>query len=245
MIQSTGTGIRRNGRMRVADYIDRNILCQAYVHIELPDFDDAHLANLKKHLELFVSTRGRFFLYEDVATDVEFKSGSLKLYLTIAGSLYVAIGQYGSFRDGVNFLAGDTKRLAECVVSESLFLTKSRHDTTIRAEARIGVTGTLKSAVDRLSFISSQLGDIPLQKSTEQIGEVHDDIGRLIENLNDPADPPYIADELCKVVKEFLPSSPPVPGRKKPKPSEAMVAAYRKARLALIDELSNIAHPLT
>jgi hypothetical protein len=242
--------MRKSWKMRgwqgglVADYIDRNILCQAYVHIELPDYNDAALANLKKHLELFVTTRGRFFLYEDVATDVEFKSGSLKLYLTVAGSLYVAIGQYGAFRDGVNFLASDTKRLAECVVSESLFLTKSRHDTTIRAEARIGVTGSLKSAVDRLAFINSQFGEIPLHKSTEQIGEVHDDIGKLLENLNDPADPPYIADELCKIVKELLPLTPPPSGKKRSRPSGVMLAAYRKARLELIDELNKIAKPL-
>jgi hypothetical protein len=37
----------------MADYIDREILCQAYIHIEA-DLSDGELANLKKHLEQYV-----------------------------------------------------------------------------------------------------------------------------------------------------------------------------------------------
>jgi hypothetical protein len=226
--------------IRMADYIDRNILCQAYIHIEPVKETKAQLEELRRHLQAFITSRGQFFLYEEVATDVEFKEGSLKVYLTIAGALYIAIGQYGSFRDGVNFLAGDAKRLAECVVSESLFMTRSRHDNTIRAEARTGVVGSLKNSIDRLSQIREELGDVSLQTSARHIAELHEQIEKLISNLNDPADPSFVANGLCELVKELLPSKPPHDPQK-PAPAVQVVALYRKERDEIVAYLSMIA----
>lgn len=218
----------------VADYIDRNILCQAYVHIEVDHLSSPELDDLKRHLGLFVETRGRFFLYEEVSTDVEFKEGSLKMYLTVAGALYIAIGQYGSFRSGVDFLATDAKRLAECIASESLFLTKSRHDKTIRVEARLGVAGSLKAAVDKLERIKNELGTVPLPHSTKEIVELKAEVSKLMDNLNDPADPPYVASELCKLIVSLLPLHPPS-DPKKPRPTNETIAAYQQARAELSD----------
>lgn len=226
------------GECGLADYIDREILSQAYVHIEI-DLDEYQIADLKKHLELFVSSRGRFFLYENVATEVELKEGSLKLYLSVLGVLYVAIGQYGSFREGVNYLAEDAKRLADCVVSESLFLTKSRHDNTIRTEARIGVVGSLKNAVDRLAFIRDQMGHVTIKTSMTQISDLQDQIDRLLANLNDPSDPPYVASELCKLAREILPQIP-VHDPKKPRPSQTQISMYQRMRSELIEHLAKI-----
>ena len=116
-------------------------------------------------------------------------------------------------------------------------MTKSRHDTTIRTEARVGIVGSLKSSMDRLAFIQSQMGIVSLQVTTKQIEEVRADIERLIKNLNDPSDPPYVAAELCKLVRELLPVKP-IHDPKKPPPSDRMIAAYHRARLELINELN-------
>lgn len=153
--------------------------------------------------------------------------------------LYVAIGQYGSFREGVNYLAEDAKRLADCVVSESLFLTKSRHDNTIRTEARIGVVGSLKNAVDRLAFIRDQMGHVTIKTSMTQISDLQDQIDRLLANLNDPSDPPYVASELCKLAREILPQIP-VHDPKKPRPSQTQISMYQRMRSELIEHLAKI-----
>lgn len=235
MIAASGKGKGHS----MADYIDRNILCQAYIHIEPVQLGADQLEQLKRHLEAFISSRGQFFLYEAVAIDVEFKEGSLKVYATIAGALYIAIGQYGSFRDGVNFLAGDTKRLAECVVSESLFLSRSRHGNTIRAEARTGVVGSLKASMDRLQQISSEVGEVPLDRSTEQLTEVRESIEKVIGNLRDQNDPPFVADGLCAIVEELIPTNPP--HRKGRRVTVASVALYRQERTKLVNFLKKIA----
>jgi hypothetical protein len=222
----------------VADYIDRNILCQAYIHVEIDHLNPQQVDDLKRHLKTFVESRGRFFLYEDVSTDVEFKEGSLKIYGTVVGALYIAISQYGSFRSGVDYLATDTKRLAECIASESLFLTKSRHDKTIRVEARVGIAGSLKNAVDKLDRIRGELADVSLNQTNRRIAELESDIGKLMDNLNDPSDPPYVAGELCTLITQWLPLHPPPPSDpKKPKPTKEVIAAYQRARSELAESV--------
>src|SRR5262245_41461509 len=124
----------------MADYIDKNILLQAYVHIQLRSTLTANrLEQLQRELTDFAEARGRFFICPEVDVEIEFKEGSLKSYLTIAGALYLAISNYGSFRSGVDYLYSDIKRLSDTLVAESLFVTKAKHREIIRTEARVGI----------------------------------------------------------------------------------------------------------
>lgn len=115
----------------MANYINKNILLEAYLHLE-PDAEVwGRLDTIKGQMSSFLMTRSQFFLSPDVEVDVEFKDGSLKKYLTVLGCVYVFLHQYSDFREGVKLFANDTKRLAESVISESLFITRCRDDKVI------------------------------------------------------------------------------------------------------------------
>lgn len=222
----------------MADYINSNILCQAYLHIDPVKIGDDRLESLRRELELYLSTRGRFFIYDEVDTSVEFKDGSLKVYAGIAGAIYIAIGQYGSFRSGVDYLASDTKRLAECIISETLFLSQSRHDNTVRVEARTGVVGSLKSVIDRLELTRDELSTVDLSVTNKRLSSAHEDIERLLANLKDPQDVSYVGSELCKFVVELFPVKAPHGPKKAPAPEA--VATYQQNRKKLIDATKDI-----
>jgi|GEM_PF-690615 len=217
----------------MADYINSNILCQAYLHIEPVNIPEDRLEALRKELELFLSTRGRFFIYDAVSTSVEFKEGSLKVYAGIAGAIYIAIGQYADFRSGVDYLANDAKRLAECIVSETLFLSQSRHDNTLRVEARIGVVGSLKGVIDKLELTNSELAEADFRVSIKRLESVYSEMERLVANLKDPQDVNYVSDQLCTFIKGLLPKSPPQSPRRKPTPE--FTATYQERRKLLIE----------
>jgi len=217
----------------MADYINSNILCQAYLHIDPVNIPDERLEALKKELDLFLATRGRFFIYDAVTTSVEFKEGSLKVYAGIAGAIYVAIGQYADFRSGIDYLANDTKRLAECIVSETLFLSQSRHDNTIRVEARTGVVGSLKLIVDKIEFAQRELPIVDLKATNGRLASAHEDIERLLANLNDPKDVSYVSDQLCSLIRTLLPKTPPPNPKRTPAPET--VSVYQARRAALIE----------
>ena len=200
----------------MADYIDRNILCQAYVHIELPDgFSDEQLTALREYLENFASERGRFFIYPEVSVDIAFRDGSLKSYLTIAGVLYAAIAGYGSFRTGVDYLYTDIKRLSDTLVAESLFATKARHKHVIRTEARVGIVGSLKAFVDHLQELEGTIGRVPLEQTSQRIRRIQAEAEALIQNVKDPRDANEIEKEMETTV-ETIPENPPYPKDKRP-----------------------------
>lgn len=216
----------------MADYINSNILCQAYIHIDPVVIDDSRLEALREELELFLSTRGRFFLYDAVESSVEFKDGSLKVYAGIAGAIYIAIGQYGSFRSGVDYLAQDTKRLAEVIISETLFLSRSKHANTIRVESRPGVVGSLKSLLDKIQSTRENITNVSLAVTINKLDEIEDEIDRLLGNLKDEKDVKYVASEVHDYFKELFPKKPPS------KPGEPhdleLVAIYEKRRNGII-----------
>ncbi|VXC24978.1 hypothetical protein [Pseudomonas sp. 9Ag] len=54
---------------------------------------------------------------QDVKAEVRFRQGSLEVWIMVAGSIYVAIGNYGSFRSGVKQIVEDTKALKNILVS--------------------------------------------------------------------------------------------------------------------------------
>lgn len=211
----------------MADYIDKNILCQAYVHVELPEnITPGELDQIKEHLRQFTEARAKFFVYPDVIVEVEFREGSLKSYLTIAGAIYIAIGNYGGFREGIDYLHTDIKRLADSLVSETLFMTRARHHSIRRTEARTGVIGSLKVLVDDLTTLESSLGQISVDESARRIRRLKEDAERLLENVRDNDDRNAIEAEFDRFT-DALPDNCPHPKEKIP--DDAAILLYHDA----------------
>ena len=63
----------------MADYINKNILSQAYIHVEPREMEtDEQLESFKENLRIFSLTRTEFFLSEGLDINVEFEDGSIK-----------------------------------------------------------------------------------------------------------------------------------------------------------------------
>lgn len=226
---------KRKRELQLADYIDKSIICQAYLHIDpVPEHLDE--AALKAQLESFLGVRAEFFLYKEVGTDVELKEGSLKIYLTILGTLYAGISQYPSFRQGVEMLAVDSKRVSEYAISESLFLTKSRHDCVLRTEARTGVCGTLKKIADEIDYIKRESGKVDPSRLIARMEALKKDIFLFKDNVTDPADKAWVFPQLKQYADEQLPK------RAVPKKDELVSAeigaAYTRERGLLMRSMN-------
>ncbi|MBD8791494.1 hypothetical protein IFR09_18290 [Pseudomonas syringae] len=206
----------------MADYIDKSIICQAYLHID-PAPEDITDEELTTALRAFLGARAEFFLYKDVGTDVELKEGSLKIYLTILGSLAVGIAQYSDFRDGIDKLASDAKRVSEYAISESLFLTKSRHDCVLRTEARTGVCGTLKKIADEIDSIKRNNGEVDPSKLIERMENLKKVIFTFKDNVNPSEDKDWVFPQLKAYAEEQIPK------RAKAQPGEVVSSEIQNA----------------
>lgn len=219
----------------MADYINKNILSQAYIHVEPQGLDsEQDLLIFKDHIQKFVETRTAFYLHPDVSIEVEFEEGSLKARITVFGAiglLLQAISNYPDLRQGVALIYSDSKRLAEYIVSEVQFSAKAKHEDVIRLEARTGIVGSLHKILSQLEKIkrNAELG-VPVTDITPKIEHVHEEIEELIRNIN-VSDAKLIKNGVHDLTKK-IPLTPKEPKDKVNLQQD--IALYRDRRRKLI-----------
>jgi len=218
----------------VADYIDTNIICQAYLHID-PVPDDLDEEALKKSLEEALGARARFFLFQEVETDVETKEGSLKVYASILGPILLALTQYPTFREGVTLLAQDAKRVSDYAVSECLFLSRSRHQSVLHTEARTGICGSLKKIADEADSILQASGNDDSSRLIDRMEKLKKDVLTFKDNLRSSADREYVLPRLKQYVDKQIPRKA-VPYKNEAVPA-AIAYRYMEARQELLESI--------
>ncbi len=199
----------------MADYINKNILSQAYIHVEPTELDtDEKLAEFKNHITEFARSRTNFYLHPDVSIEIEFEEGSLKARITVMGTIFLlmeGVANYQDFREGVSLIYNDSKRLAEYMVSEAQFFAGSKHNDVIRLEARTGVVGSLHKAIQQLEQIKRGAGGSILAKDlVSKFNKAQTDIEELIGNLQEQSDINMVKSGLSDMVK-VIPENPKPP----------------------------------
>jgi len=200
----------------MADYINNNILCQAYVHVEPDCITDELVNNLKLHLNEFVKSRAEFFLYPNADIDIELKDGSIKVYATILGTvsmLFAGVSQYPEFREGAILMYEDVKRLSDYIATESIFSTRAKHNQVIRIEARTGVIGSIKKIVNLLDLVRSNNGVVFADTLASRLNQAATDTQKLLGNLKSKEDEILIKTGINQIINE-LPRNPKAPKRR-------------------------------
>lgn len=219
----------------MADYINKNILSQAYIHVEPTGLKTPEqLDQFKSHITEFARSRSNFYLNPEVSIEIEFEEGSLKSRITILGTLALLIqgvSNYPDFREGVGLIYSDSKRLAEYIVSEAQFHARSKHADVIRLEARTGVIGSLHKVILQLEQIKrGASGGMLARDIAPKIDKAQEEIEMLIENLQSEEDSDLVSHGLLDLVKE-IPENPKPPKDKTNSPVAIQNYQSRRTKL--------------
>ncbi|WP_298441612.1 hypothetical protein [uncultured Ferrimonas sp.] len=218
----------------MADYINKNILSQAYIHVEPTGIEtEEQLEAFKENLRAFALSRTEFFLSDGLDINIEFEEGSIKARVTVIGTLMLllqGISSYKDFREGLQLLYSDAKWLSDAIISESLYQTKAKHHDVIRVEARTGIIGSVHKVINQLERIKSGAkGAMLASDIVEKIDDVQAELSKLMDNICDLGDRHLIAKE-CEHLIEKLPEIP-VPPKDKINSSHAINEYRRKKSL--------------
>lgn len=199
----------------MADYINKNILSQAYIHVEPTELEtEEQLLAFKNHISEFARSRTNFYLHPSVSIEIEIEEGTLKTRITIMGTIFLlmqSVSNYPDFREGVSLIYNDSKRLAEYMVSEAQFFAGSKHQDVIRLEARTGVVGSLQKVILQLEQIKRGAdGSILAKDLVTKIDKTQSDIEDLINNLQNRMDIELVKNGLSGLVRE-IPKNPKPP----------------------------------
>ena len=94
-------------------------LAETYIHLKIEptdDFLDASKAYLY-HQNLRIA---KDIFHGEIELYVRVEEGSFKAWITVLGLIYIGIGQYGSFRGGIDHVVNDARWFSEYVITEFL-----------------------------------------------------------------------------------------------------------------------------
>jgi hypothetical protein len=202
----------------LADYINKNILSQAYIHIESEVANnEEELEAFKVQIEAFARSRIDFFLSPDAKMEVAFEDGSLIARITVIGTISLllqGVSNYKNFREGIQLIYGDAKRVTEYVISEGVFIAGSRQQNVIRLEARVGVIGSVQKIINQLESIKSGANGRRLASDlVNKLIESQIEINKLINNLSSEEDILLVKQGFLEIVDEY-PETPQAPKNK-------------------------------
>ncbi len=82
------------------------------------NFQEIDLQETESYLSDITSKYSDIIFGQQTDIRATLEEGSLKTTLLVLGTLYIAIGQYGSFRSGIDYMINDAKSLKEFVLSQ-------------------------------------------------------------------------------------------------------------------------------
>lgn len=82
------------------------------------NFQEIDLQDTESYLRDVTSKYSDIIFGQQTDIRATLEEGSLKATLLILGSLYIAAGQYGSFRSGIDYMINDAKSLKDLVSSQ-------------------------------------------------------------------------------------------------------------------------------
>jgi hypothetical protein len=198
----------------MANYIDRELLCEAYTHLDIETHSDLNnREKLEAELREFILPRARFIFNEEVELRFEFEEGSLKTKIAVLGSAAVLIGSYGDFRQGVDQLARDAVVLAQAANLEVIFKTRTLLCDRIRIEKRSGVFGRITDLLRQAQEIRDNAGHHRFPDTEPDLNKVHtnvealstwySDVDKLIQKLESNETRACVAAGLLEELERF------------------------------------------
>lgn len=174
--------------------------------IRLPAED---LEKLRGYLEKRASVyyaEGLFNQSPEFAVYVE--DGSVRGWLVVAGALYLGIGQYGSFRAGLDYVVHDARTFSERVLEEIRGAGLS--DSEIgRLERRLGVPGQLRRLFRRLDRLEKHGHELSAPDHKREVNSIARSFNRVLKSIDNDRDQALVIEYLSSEIREALPEPGP------------------------------------
>lgn len=151
-------------------------LAQTYIHLsKVPRSlgTDEKFADLIQALALNIAPR---YYGPECLLELELEEGSIKARLAVLGALYLAIGEYGDFRSGLDQLIRDARAFSQHVIADTIAAAGVPEDDVIRLERRLGLPGQIRRALERLEtndHTDDEVRELVLRLLTD-VADAHD-----------------------------------------------------------------------
>jgi hypothetical protein len=173
---------------------------EAYIRFDL-EFNETNrflvkevvLRNFHKHESYRLLGIEKYSIrFPSIKYSIEFDEGSLKTNIIIwATSLYIGIGQYGSFKAGLREASKDIKIVSTSII-KSLEDDPSIGTHRIRTENRLGILGRINEIYSKIDSLERKIPEMTDSEVQNQLNIIKQDIANLSSSLPTPLKQEYL-----------------------------------------------------
>ena len=175
-------------------------LVNLYFHIDI-EVNDAVLHESKAYFEEIVKYYASRLFRQDVEVHVYTSDGSLKSKMVMLGAIYIAIGQYGSFRAGIDQIIEDSKTLQK-IVTSTLYKDGISEDLILESKRPIATPNKIRRLFLRIDRLESNYHKLDEEEKIKEIENIRKYIANLMGEMAIPEDIEMLA---ANISEKYIP----------------------------------------
>ncbi|WP_438764978.1 hypothetical protein [Kushneria sp. TE3] len=159
-----------------------NNLATVYLHLDFNlSYDDLEV--IREYLENIASRYSSIIYRQEINIRVELRDGSVKAWILIAGSIYMAIGQYGSFRSGVDQIIEDAKSVKK-YTADTLLKDGVDEKRIIEVKRKSCLPDQIRRLFLRIDRFERRIADMPPEKRVREANLIARAAARISDELD-------------------------------------------------------------
>jgi hypothetical protein len=147
------------------------------------NFQEIDLQETESYLRDITSKYSDIIFGQQTDIRAILEEGSLKATLLVLGTLYIAIGQYGSFRSGIDYMINDAKSLKDLVSSQ--IIKNGLNEASIMESKRIQCDpDKIRKVLLSIERLESKKNLVP-EEIEKDISKIKTSVRNICGHLND------------------------------------------------------------
>lgn len=160
------------------------VIGETYLKLDF-EFNEQNQILIKETYSKYAKNISKKFLRnsEFIKISIEFDKGSLKTIIKIWGlvaTIYIGVGQYGSFRQGIRDIVQDVKNFSEYVINNFENEQQIGNERIIRNEKRTGLTGRINNIYRNVDKLERQLNTLSQQEIRNELNLIKQEISNIL-----------------------------------------------------------------
>jgi hypothetical protein len=178
------------------------ILAQTYIHLTV-EASPQQISRTLEYIQYLGAVSAQDHFQQEVELDVRLEEGSLKGWLTVVGSLYLILSNYGSLREGIDYAVKDSKEFSAWVIDQFRSEVPIEPDDLYRTERRLGLPGRIQRLYPMLEGASVLVDRRKTTAALKRLEQVQGRISAVVAELKS-ADEQSVLTQVENLVPESI-----------------------------------------
>jgi hypothetical protein len=170
-------------------------LAETYIHLRI-DASEKFKIDSEEYLRGLSQTVSSEIFGKGIEVSIRFENGSWKTWITVAGAIYIGIGQYGSFRSGIDYLVKDARKFSNTVIEHFVQKKEVNQDLIFKTERRLCVPGKIQHLYQRIDSLQHLASKSDKNELHRKITKIKTDIIKILQILDHDQDRSFFVKSL-------------------------------------------------